>query len=70
MPFFIGMSGMLYLFGAIALGGGFLYYAFAMQYHGPAFRSADEDVSFIRLPTLMALFGFLMVDHYLLPAIA
>jgi len=67
LPFFIGMSGVLYLFGAITLGGGFLYYALALRYT----RRSDLPMKTFAysITYLMALFAFLMVDHYL-PAIA
>ncbi len=67
MPFFIGMSGVLYLFGAITLGGGFLYYALALRYT----RRSDLPMKTFAysITYLMALFAFLMVDHYL-PAVA
>jgi protoheme IX farnesyltransferase len=62
LPYGYGMSGGLYLGGAMVLGLGFLYYAVRL------FR-ADDD----RMPMrtfgysiiyLMALFAFLLVDHY------
>jgi protoheme IX farnesyltransferase len=67
MPFFIGMSGVFYLFGAITLGGGFLYYALALRFT----RRDDLPMKTFAysISYLMALFAFLMVDHYL-PAVA
>lgn len=67
MPYFIGMSGVLYLFGALTLGGGFLYYALALRFT----RRDDLPMkTFVySISYLMALFAFLMVDHYL-PAVA
>lgn len=67
MPYFIGMSGLFYLFGAITLGGGFLYYALALRFT----RRDDLPMkTFVySISYLMALFAFLMVDHYL-PAVA
>lgn len=62
LPYGYGMSGGFYLGGALVLGLGFLYYAVRLY-------RADDD----RLPMktfgysityLMALFGFLLVDHY------
>ncbi|HKJ08151.1 MAG TPA: heme o synthase [Gammaproteobacteria bacterium] len=63
LPFVTGMSGLLYLVGALVLGGGFLRYAILLMV-----RRTDE-----RLPMqtfgysilyLMALFALLLVDHY------
>ena len=63
LPFATQLSGVLYLCGALALGAGFLYYAIAM-------KISDDE----RLPMktfgysifyLMALFAFLLIDHYL-----
>ncbi len=63
LPFVTGMSGVFYLAGALGLGAVFLYYAIALNIR------VDE-----RLPMktfgysiiyLMALFSFLLVDHYL-----
>ncbi|GMQ96883.1 MAG: heme o synthase [Gammaproteobacteria bacterium] len=64
LPFAVRMSGYLYLTGALALGGVFLYYAIAMMV------SNDQ-----RLPIttfgysilyLIGLFVFLLADHYVL----
>jgi len=64
LPFAVRMSGYLYLTGALALGGVFLYYAIAMMV------SKDQ-----RLPIttfgysilyLIGLFVFLLADHYVL----
>ncbi len=62
-PYLIGMSGPLYLLGAVILGGRFLWYAFKM------YRREDDSLA---MPTfgysmiyLMALFTVLLVDHYL-----
>lgn len=63
LPFVTRMSGIFYLGGALALGAGFLYYAVQL------YRSSDQ-----RLPMktfgysifyLMALFVFLLIDHYI-----
>lgn len=63
LPFATGMSGWLYLFGAVTLGGGFLYYAVEM------IRTRDDRVAIrtfgYSIIYLMALFAFLLVDHYL-----
>jgi protoheme IX farnesyltransferase len=66
MPYLTHMSGPLYLLGALLLGAGFLYYALALKR-----RSGTE----LAMPTfaysiwyLIALFSFLLVDHYI-PAV-
>jgi protoheme IX farnesyltransferase len=62
LPYLTGMSGPLYLLGAVLLGGGFLYYALKLKLTGgalwamPTFRYS--------IWYLMALFTFLLVDHY------
>ena len=65
LPFLTRMSGMLYLFGALALGAGFLYYAAAMK------TSKRTDLPMktfaYSITYLFALFSFLLVDHYLFP---
>jgi protoheme IX farnesyltransferase len=63
LPFVTRMSGVLYLAGALALGGGFLYYAILLM------KGRDERVAMqtfgYSIWYLMALFTFLLVDHYL-----
>lgn len=63
LPFATGMSGWLYLLGAVALGCGFLYYAVEM------IRTRDDRLAIrtfgYSIVYLMALFAFLLVDHYL-----
>jgi protoheme IX farnesyltransferase len=62
-PYLTGMSGVLYLLGATALGGGFLYYSVRLK------RSENDDVAMktfaYSITYLMALFSFLLVDHYM-----
>ena len=62
LPYFTGMSGLLYLFGAVLLGAGFLYYALRLK------LSARTDVAMktfgYSIVYLMALFSFLLLDHY------
>jgi protoheme IX farnesyltransferase len=63
LPYLTGMSGMLYLLGALLLGGGFLYYAFKLKAdstHALAMPTFSYSISY-----LMALFSFLLVDHYI-----
>ncbi len=62
-PYLVGMSGPLYLLGAIVLGGRFLWYALRM------YRREEDSLA---MPTfgysmvyLLALFAVLLVDHYL-----
>ncbi len=63
LPWLTGMSGYLYLGGAVVLGIGFLYYAIRLL-NPPSERFAMETFSYSIL-YLMALFAFLLVDHYL-----
>ena len=63
LPYLTGMSGMLYLLGALALGGGFLYYAVKLKLGGDA-RVAMQTFSY-SISYLVALFSFLLLDHYL-----
>ena len=66
LPYAIGMSGPLYLAGALLLGGRFLYYAVALKYSPRAdlaMRTFAYSISY-----LMGLFALLLIDHYL-PAI-
>jgi protoheme IX farnesyltransferase len=64
MPFVTHMSGLLYLAGALCLGVGFIFQAFRL------WRSADDRYAMrtfgYSIFYLTALFGFLLVDHYLL----
>ena len=63
LPFVMRMSGLLYLAGALVLGGGFLYYAIRLM------KGEDEKIAMqtfgYSIWYLMALFTFLLVDHYL-----
>ncbi|HEY0179361.1 MAG TPA: heme o synthase [Dokdonella sp.] len=63
LPYLTGMSGPFYLGGALVLGAGFLYYAVRLL-HPPdeffAMRVFNYSIVY-----LMALFAFLLVDHYL-----
>lgn len=63
LPFVFMMSGGMYLFGAVILGGIFLYYAIAMlKDHSDALAMKTFSYSIVYL---MALFAFLLADHYL-----
>jgi len=62
MPFATGMSGLLYLAGALGLGAVFLYHAWALMRDvsgNQAMKTFGYSIVY-----LMALFGFLLVDHY------
>ena len=64
LPYLIGMSGPLYLAGALALGGGFLYWAIVlMRNKNP--RAPIETFRY-SIVYLGALFLVLLLDHYLL----
>ncbi len=62
LPFITYMSGPLYLFGAIVLDAGFLYYAIRMQ-RDHSDRLAMQTFSY-SIFYLMVLFAFLLIDHY------
>ena len=64
LPFVTRMSGPLYLAGAVVLGAGFLYQAATLY----AQKGADErpmKVFGYSIYYLLGLFGFLLLDHYL-----
>jgi protoheme IX farnesyltransferase len=63
LPYITGMTGLLYLFGALALGGGFLFYALKLKLA----PGVDSPMATFRysITYLMALFSFLLVDHYI-----
>ena len=63
LPYLIGMSGLLYLAGALILGGIFLVYAFALRLsRDPTLPMRTFRYSIVYLT---ALFILLLVDHYL-----
>jgi heme o synthase len=63
LPFAIGMSGLLYLAGAVALGAGFIYWAVVLVLNrNPA---APMETFRYSIVYLMALFLLLLVDHFL-----
>ncbi len=66
LPWLTGMSGLFYLGGAAVLGVGFLYYAVRLL-NPPGERFAMEVFNY-SIIYLMALFAFLLVDHYLVQA--
>ncbi|MEX1667994.1 heme o synthase [Zhongshania guokunii] len=66
LPFATGMSGSLYLLGAVCLGAGFLYWSIVLlRGNNPKAPMATFKYSIIYL---MALFMIMLLDHYLLPA--
>ncbi len=62
MPWFAGMSGLIYLGGAVVLGIGFLYYAIRLL--KPPSELFAMEVFRYSIIYLMVLFAFLLVDHY------
>jgi protoheme IX farnesyltransferase len=63
LPFVSQMSGLVYLIGAIGLGGRFLYLALALYRHTSnslAMKTFSYSIFY-----LAALFAFLLIDHYL-----
>ena len=68
LPFIAGMSGVFYLGGALVLGLVFLYYAIRLM-HPPSEAFAMQVFGY-SIWYLMALFAFLLIDHWLLPAAA
>ena len=62
VPYLTGMSGLIYLVTALALGGRFLYYAVKMK--------TDDDIHLpmqvfrFSITYLMVLFAALLIDHY------
>lgn len=65
LPYIIGMSNLLYLVCAIALGAGFMYWSVVLLVgHNP--RAPMETFRY-SIVYLTALFVALLVDHYLMP---
>lgn len=65
LPYLTGMSGQFYLGGALVLGAGFLWYAVRLM--NPPDEFFPMRVFNYSIIYLMALFAFLLVDHWLLP---
>jgi protoheme IX farnesyltransferase len=63
LPYITGMTGLFYLFGALALGAGFLYYSLQLKFA----PRQDSPMATFRYSIwyLMALFSFLLIDHYI-----
>jgi protoheme IX farnesyltransferase len=68
MPVMVHMSGLLYLAGALGLGLGFVYHA-ARLYRSEGDAHAMKTFGY-SIVYLTSLFAFLLVDHYLLLALA
>jgi protoheme IX farnesyltransferase len=62
LPYLTGMSGLFYLGGALVLGAGFLYYAVVLL--DPPNELFPMKVFNYSIVYLMALFAFLLIDHY------
>ncbi len=65
LPWVVGMSGLFYLGGALVLGAVFLWYAWKLL--DPPDEFFAMRVFNYSVVYLMALFAFLLVDHWLLP---
>lgn len=66
LPWLVGMSGWLYLLGALVLGAGFLYWAIMLKVSDkPDLGMATFKYSIVYL---LALFAIMLVDHYLVSA--
>ena len=68
LPFVVGMMGLLYLVGALVLGGGFLYWSIIL-YRGNNKLAPMETFKYSSI-YLMTLFLVMLVDHYLFPQVA
>ena len=65
LPYVIGMSNLLYLSAALALGAGFIYWALLMIFSQTP--NAPFDTFRYSIFYLAALFAALLLDHYFLP---
>jgi len=68
MPFATRMSGPLYLAGALGLGAGFLYHAWTLL-NDESGKQAMKTFGY-SIIYLMALFAFLLIDHYVARLVA
>ena len=64
LPYFMGMSGLLYLVSALGLGGGFMYWSLVLMYR-PGPTTAMDTFRFSIL-YLALLFIALLADHYMI----
>ena len=62
LPYILQMSGELYLIGSILLGLGFIFYVVKLKYN----NYLAMEVFIYSINYLIALFSFLLVDHYIL----
>ena len=62
LPYLIGMTGLIYLFGSTILNAGFLYYAWKLKF--TASESTAMQTFKFSILHLMVLFVVLLVDHY------
>ena len=65
LPWITGMSGLFYLGGAVVLGAVFLYYAIRLM--DPPDELFAMEVFKYSIWYLMALFAFLLIDHWSMP---
>ena len=65
LPWITGMSGLFYLGGAVVLGAVFLYYAIRLM--NPPDELFAMEVFKYSIWYLMALFAFLLIDHWVMP---
>jgi protoheme IX farnesyltransferase len=65
LPWITGMSGLFYLGGAVVLGAVFLYYAVRLM--NPPDELFAMEVFKYSIWYLMALFAFLLIDHWVMP---
>jgi len=65
LPYLVGMSGWIYLVGAVALNTIFFAYAWKLKFN-PEEQTAMDTFKF-SIVHLMLLFIVLLVDHYILP---
>ncbi len=63
LPYLIGMSGLIYLVAAVALGGRFMWYAVGM-YRMPDEMDLPMRTFKFSITYLMVLFAALLIDHY------
>ena len=68
LPWAVGMSGLFYLGGAIVLGAVFIWYAWKLL--NPPDELFAMKVFNYSVVYLMALFAFLLIDHWLLPILS
>jgi protoheme IX farnesyltransferase len=66
LPWLTGMSGLFYLGGALVLGAAFVWYAVRLM-NPPNERFAMQVFNY-SIVYLMALFAFLLIDHWVMPA--